>query len=334
LNTATISFPLFGDGFVLNLPSYITIFGFNIYLYGLLVTSGFALAAIYLLKRHKIFSLTKDNILDLVILSIPSGLIGARLFYILFNFSSYFGPGKWLNIILVREGGLAVYGGVIGGAIAFIVYSRIKKIHIGRVLDAAGFGLFIGQAVGRWGNLFNREAFGVETDLPWRMGLVFERDVTFGSLGRTFIAGVPYYFHPAFLYEILWNAAGLLIMHIFSKKHESKYPGKYFLFYVAWYGLGRLMIEGIRVDSLFLSGTDIRVSQLLAALSFVTATALLVRNHIKGGRALEETLEANADACESEDDADTDLESGEAEDNTETTAEFDATPLSKDETTE
>jgi len=263
-----ISFPLFGENFIFNVPRFLTLFSFQLYLYGLFITAGFALAALYLLKRHDVVGLTKDNVLDLVIMAVPCGLIGARIYYMAFNFEQYFGPGKWRNIIMFREGGLAIYGGIIGGALAFYIYSRIKKIHCGKLLDAAGFGLLIGQAVGRWGNFFNREAYGTETNVPWRMGLT-------DGMWTTYV-------HPTFLYEMLWNAAGFLIMHILSKKFKTKYPGQFFLFYVAWYGAGRYLIEGIRTDSLFIAGSDIRASQFLAALSFSVAVVLLIHNYLRG----------------------------------------------------
>ena len=224
-------------------------------------------------------------------MAVPFGLIGARIYYIVFNASYYFGPGKWQNIIMLREGGLAVYGGIIGGAIAFIVYSRVKKIPIGKILDAGSFGLFIGQAIGRWGNFFNREAYGTETTAPWRMGL------TTGA--------VTIYVHPTFLYESLWNIIGFILLHIFSKKRGRKYYGQYFLLYVAWYGLGRYMIEGLRTDSLFISGTDIRVSQLLAAVSFAVAIVVMIRNHFSGAALKPETgidVSGAADAPEQPDD--------------------------------
>ena len=267
MESATISFPLFGEGFSFDIPRYIPIFGYNIYLYGLFITAGFILAALYLLKRSESLELTKDNILDLVIMAVPFGLIGARIYFIVFNASHYFGPGKWQNILMVREGGLAVYGGIIASGIAFWIYSRIKKIPVGKLLDSAGFGLFIGQAVGRWGNFVNREAYGVETTLPWRMGFTTGTQQTI-------------YVHPAFLYESLWNILGLILLHIFSKKRGRDYYGQYFLLYVAWYGLGRFMIEGLRTDSLYISGTDIRVSQLLAALSFSVSVVILLRRRI------------------------------------------------------
>ena len=271
MSDAVITFPLFGDGFILNLPRYFTIFGFNIYYYGLFITAGYALAGIYLIKRRELFGLTRDNILDLILIAIPCGLIGARLYYMLFNFDSFFAPGQWGNILRFRDGGLAVYGGIIASGLVFILYSKFKKIPLGNLLDAAGFGLFIGQAVGRWGNLINREVYGVETDLPWKMGLTTARGTE--------------YVHPLFLYESLWNIAGLVVIHIFSKKSKTKYPGQYFLFYVAWYGIGRFMFEGLRPDtfSLMIWGTQLRASQWLAAVSFIVAIGILLFNRFRGG---------------------------------------------------
>jgi len=258
---------LFGDWLVIDIPRYFTVFGFNIYYYGICITLGFAMATIYLIKRRDLFNLTTDNILDILLIAVPCGLIGARLYYMLFNFSDFFGPGKWENIWAFRDGGLAVYGGIIASGLVFIIYSRKKKLPLGNLLDAAGFGLFIGQAIGRWGNFINREAFGVETELPWKMGLTSW--------------GVTRYYHPAFLYESLWNITGLIVLHIYSKKSKTKYPGQYFLFYVAWYGLGRFMIEGLRVDSLLIPGTEQRISQWLAAASFLAAVGILVYNRFR-----------------------------------------------------
>lgn len=275
MSNATITFPLFGDGFVLDIPRYFTLFGFNIYYYAIFITLGYALAGVYLICRRKLFNLTSDNILDIVIMSIVFGLIGARIYFMIFNFDMYFGPGQWGNILRFRDGGLAVYGGIIASGLVFIIYSRVKKIPLGNLLDAAGFGLLIGQSIGRWGNFINREAFGTETDLPWRMGL---------TAGATTI-----YVHPTFFYESLWNAVGLVLMHIFSKKSKTKYPGQYFLFYVAWYGFGRFLIEGLRTDSLMIPGTELRASQWLAALSFLTAIGILVRNHLRDKKELQES---------------------------------------------
>jgi len=216
----------------------------------------------------------------------------------IFNYQDFFAPGQWANIFRFRDGGLAVYGGIIASGLVFIIYSRVKKLPIGNLLDAAGFGLFIGQAVGRWGNFVNREAFGVETDLPWKMGL-------------TSATGIVRYYHPAFLYESLWNVAGLLIIHIFSKKSKAKYPGQYFLFYVAWYGLGRFMFEGLRTDSLMIWGTQLRASQWLAALSFLSAIGILLFNHFRKPKIADEDDDDNGDD-DTEDNLDEDIDEDES----------------------
>lgn len=258
-----IRLPIFGENFVIDPPSLFTIFGFTIYLYAICVMLGYVLAGLYIYKRRDALGLTADNVLDLIIRAVIFGIIGARVYYIIFNPAHYFGAGNWGNIIRIRSGGLAIYGGIIGSGFSFLVYSIRRKIPVGKTLDAAAFGLFIGQIVGRWGNFFNREAYGVLTELPWRMGILTRQGVQ--------------YVHPIFLYEALWNLVGLIILHVYSKKRKSGYPGQYFLMYVAWYGFGRFFIEGIRgPDALLIPGTEIRISQVLAALSCICAIALFV----------------------------------------------------------
>lgn len=264
-----IAFPMFGDQFVLNPPTYFTVFGRPVYWYAVIIAFGFLLAILYILKRRDDFGLSQDNVLDMFIICVPAGIIGARLYYVIFNSDDYFGPGKWINIIKVWEGGLAIYGGVIAAAIALYVYSRYKKIPVSVFFDVGALGLLIGQAVGRWGNFMNREAFGGETNLPWKMGLITDSKTV--------------YVHPTFLYESLWNVVGFILIHLFSKKYR-KYDGQVFLLYLAWYGFGRFMIEGLRTDSLYLFNTDIRVSQLVAVLSFAIAIYLLVRHKLRNHR--------------------------------------------------
>lgn len=256
---------MFGDQFFLNPSRSFEVFGRPVYWYAAIIAAGFILATLYILRRRNTFGLTQDNILDIFIYSVPSGIIGARLFYVLFNPTVYFGPGKWMDIFKVWEGGLAIYGGIIAAAIAMFIYSRVKKIPAGVLFDVGGLGLLIGQAIGRWGNFINREAYGTETTAPWRMGL-------------TTAAGTLYV-HPTFLYESLWNIIGFVLIHLYTKRR--KYDGELFLMYTGWYGLGRYMIEGLRTDSLYLSGTDIRISQLLAALTFGVSVLILLRNHYR-----------------------------------------------------
>ena len=254
---------MFGSSFVLDPPRYFLLFGRPIYWYAVIIVAGFLLAVLYILRRRREFGLTQDHILDMFIYCVVAGVAGARLYYVVFTPAEYFGPGKWLNIFKVWEGGLAIYGGIIAAVVCIIFYARAKKVPVGVFFDVGALGLLIGQAVGRWGNFMNREAYGNETDLPWKMGLI--------------APGGTVYVHPTFLYESLWNIIGLILIHTFSKKHR-KYDGQLFLIYLAWYGSGRFWIEGLRTDSLYLFSTDIRVSQLVAALTFAAAVIILVRN--------------------------------------------------------
>jgi phosphatidylglycerol:prolipoprotein diacylglycerol transferase len=275
---------MFGDGFVLDPPTHFTVFGRPVYWYAVIIACGFILAAAYLMWRRKDFGLTQDNILDIFLVSVPCGIVGARLYYVIFNPDGYFGPGELLNILKIWEGGLAIYGGIIAAAVGIYLFSRRRKIPLGVLFDVGGLGLLIGQTIGRWGNFINREAYGGETDLPWKMGLTTGNETV--------------YVHPTFLYESLWNLVGFILIHIFSKKYR-KYDGQLFLMYVAWYGFGRFFIEGLRTDSLYLFHTDIRTSQLVAALSFGAAIYFLLRNHLRKipteGRLYAETINKKTD---------------------------------------
>ncbi len=261
-----ITFPLLGD-FEWDFLPYFTVFGWKIYWYGVIIAVGFLLAVIYAVKHAKEFGLTEDDVIDTLLWAVPLGIIGARLYYVIFyrdagGGNPYFdGYGDLRDIIAIWEGGLAIYGGVIGGVIGLVIATRMKKISARAMLDTVSFGLLIGQAIGRWGNFTNREAHGTETMVPWRMGLVYSY--------KTF------YYHPTFLYESLWNVLGFLLMHFIVKKRR-KFDGQLFLCYLAWYGLGRLFIEGLRTDSLYVGSTNLRVSQLLAGLTCLFAAGLML----------------------------------------------------------
>ena len=262
LRGAEISFPMLGDWSV-NPPYSFTVFAFEIYFYGVIIAAAFILAALFCARKAAEFGLTSDDLFDLVIWLIPACIIGARLYYVLFKLDYFIAnPSK---IFSVRDGGLAIYGGIIAGVITGIIWSRMKKIPVFAVGDLAAFGLLIGQAVGRWGNFINREAFGAVTDVFCRMGLTLPGQETL-------------YVHPTFLYESLWNLAGLIILCVLSKLGKRKYDGQFFWSYILWYGLGRAWIEGLRTDSLYIGSTDIRVSQLLAAVSALAALIVLIVN--------------------------------------------------------
>lgn len=234
----------------------------TIYYYGLIIALGMVLAVLYGWKRSRQFGIKQDHILDGVLIIVPIALIFARLYYCFFQWKAGGYAENPISILYVWEGGLAIYGGVIGAVLAIIVFCKVKKIKLAAVLDLVFLGFLIGQSIGRWGNFFNREAFGVETDSFLRMGL------------KNAITGKVTYHHPTFLYESVWNAVGFVLLHLLSKRR--KYDGQIALGYCAWYGLGRAIIEGLRTDSLYIGATNLRVSQLLGALSCVIAVAVML----------------------------------------------------------
>ena len=260
LREAVISFPMLGN-LELNPPSYFNLFGKPIYFYGVIIACGMIIAALYCAKKAPQFGLTEDNLYDILIWAIPLCIIGARLYYVAFRWDYY--SQNFGEVIAIRNGGLAIYGGIITAIIVGLVWCRVKKIPFYAMVDLASFGLLIGQAIGRWGNFINREAFGGETDVFCRMGLTLPDEATL-------------YVHPTFLYESLWNIIGFVVLHIWAKRGGRKYDGQVFWLYIFWYGLGRAWIEGLRTDSLYIGSTDIRVSQLLAAVSALAALVVLI----------------------------------------------------------
>ena len=232
----------------------------SIHMYGVIIAFGLMLATVYCMRRAPKFGLTEDHVLDGVLWVTPFAFLCARAYYCAFAWEMY--ADNPISVLYIWQGGIAIYGGVLGAVVGVLVFCRIKKISLGATLDLVLLGFLIGQSIGRWGNFFNREAFGAETDSFLRMGLYDT------------ISGKVVYHHPTFLYESLWNALGFVMLHFLSKKRE--YDGQIALGYAAWYGLGRFFIEGLRTDSLYLPGTELRVSQLLAAVSFFAAAAVLV----------------------------------------------------------
>lgn len=275
IDTSTISFPGLG---IETHPGQIIDLGFaQIRWYGLVIAVGLLLAVLYGLRRSKQFGLKQDDILDGVLWIVPVAIICARLYYCIFSWDTY--ASDPISILHIWKGGLAIYGGVIGAAVGIIVFCRIKKISTWAVLDLVALGFLIGQSVGRWGNFFNREAFGCYTDSIFAMripemalpsgggkdaALLLQKAVEGGYEGFIQV-------HPTFLYESVWNLAGFVLLHFLSKKR--KYDGQIVLSYVAWYGLGRTLIEGLRMDSLYWG--PFRVSQLLAAVSCLTALGVM-----------------------------------------------------------
>ena len=258
---SSISFPFLG--LEMNPPRYFQLGPLTIHLYGLCIGLGLILAVLYACRRSREFGLKEDDILDGVLWITPFAIICARIYYVAFSWKDY--VDNPLSVFAIWEGGLAIYGGVLGAAIGVALFCKIKKCSLPALLDLVSLGFLIGQSMGRWGNFFNREAFGAATEGFTRMGLY------------NTVTGVTEYYHPTFLYESGWNLIGFVILHFLSKK--KKYDGEIALGYCAWYGLGRTMIEGLRMDSLYWG--PFRVSQVLAAVSCIAATAVLLVQHFR-----------------------------------------------------
>ena len=260
-NYSTISFPFLG--LEVNPGRGFDIGPLSIHFYGIAIAIGLMLAVLYACRRSKAFGIKEDDIIDGVLWIVPFAIVCARAYYCIFSWADY--KDDPISVFYIWKGGLAIYGGVLGAVIGVVIHCLVKKIKIPALLDLVGLGFLIGQSIGRWGNFFNREAFGAATDSFFRMGL-------FNKWTEAWE-----YYHPTFLYESAWNAAGFVLLHFLSKKR--KYDGQIALGYVAWYGLGRAMIEGLRVDSLYWG--SFRVSQVLAAVSCFAAVVVLVLMYFK-----------------------------------------------------
>ena len=263
VKTYHVSFPGLGAEFELS-PTAFSIGSFSVYWYGIIIASGFVLAILYCMKISDKHKVNQDKLLTCVITGMITAIIGARTYYVAFSWDKF--KGDIVSIINIHEGGLAIYGALIGALIGGLTAAKIQKMKMLPILDVVVFGFLIGQGIGRWGNFMNQEAFGTPTDLPWRM--VSENT---GGVGV----------HPCFLYESLWCLLGFALMHFIFSKIQS-YDGQLFFIYLAWYGFERMLVEGLRTDSLYLPFGGIRVSQLLSFVLFLTGIIILIYKTIKG----------------------------------------------------
>ena len=269
--STTVSFPGLGIGeFSVDRVAF-TLFGKDIYWYGVIIMLGIVAAFIHTSIRSKREGFTMDDVLDMGIFTVLFGVLGARLYYVLTTLDTH-AYKSFMDVIAVWEGGLAIYGGIIGGGIALVVSAAYKKINPLKVMDAAGPGVMVAQAIGRWGNFMNGEAFGYEVaaDSPlyvFRMGLLSD---------YTHTGSTMHYYHPTFLYESLWNLTGfILICFLYRKK---KFNGQVALMYLTWYGFGRMFIEGLRTDSLYVG--LFRISQVIGGVCFLVGGALMIAGFI------------------------------------------------------
>lgn len=269
LTEMEIEFPNLFGGTAINYYRGFQVFGVNIYWYGVLIAAGVVLAYLYAMRRAtKDFGLVKDRVFDVVFAAIIGGFLCARIYFCIFTTLDPNSSVKYDFITMfttIRDGGLAIYGGVIGAFIVGFVFCKIRKVNFFAMADLASLGFLIGQTIGRWGNFFNQEAYGEICSPDWIFGMNGSKiaaEVEAGAL-----------VHPCFLYESAWCLLGFVLLHLYSKKLRT-FDGEILLMYISWYGLGRFFIEGLRTDSLYAG--SLRVSQAVAAVSFVVAMILFI----------------------------------------------------------
>lgn len=256
-----ISFPKLGLTFNVNQAAF-HIGSKPIYWYALIILGGFVIALLHTQKSAKKRGINPENIFDIGLYGLIVGIIFARIYYVIFDFSSF--KNNLTDIFKIWEGGLAIYGGIIGGILTAFVYCKIKKIKVLEIFDIFAPGLLIGQAIGRYGNFFNAEVYGKETSLPWGMSINGSTPV-----------------HPLFFYESCWNIIGLIIILIFRDKKKN--DGQVFFFYTLWYGIGRFFLEGMRQNQYILYAfANVGISQIVSAvLAVVSIYAIAVLNKKK-----------------------------------------------------
>ncbi|MBR5310501.1 MAG: prolipoprotein diacylglyceryl transferase [Oscillospiraceae bacterium] len=269
--TDTISFPGLGLEFEISRVAF-SIGSIDIYWYAVIIATGFLLALAFLFKNAKRFGVDSDRAIDVIFFAMILGIIGARLYYVAFQWDMY--KDNLSEILNIRGGGLGFYGGIIGGMIGLIIGCKLRDQKVLPFLDLAGGAVLIGQGIGRWGNFVNSEAFGCNTNLPWGMTSpkivsYIERHTT-ETMGAVMDPSLPV--HPTFLYESIWCAIGLIVFCYVMKKR--KFDGQMFLFYLGWNGGGRMIIESLRTDSLMIG--PFRISQLIGAGMLVFAVVAYV----------------------------------------------------------
>ena len=284
LSGCEVSFPNLGIYFD-NVGSYISVFGFHIAFYGMIITFGMICGYLVAEWQAKRTGQNPELYLDFAIYGIIFSVLGARIYYVIFAWDEF--KDTPLQILNLRTGGLAIYGGVIAGIITAAVYSKIKKINFWLLVDTAIGGLLTGQIIGRWGNFFNKEAFGSYTDnvfamrLPWDVARLHMSSDSVTEL-LPYVNDGYIQVHPTFLYESLWNLVVLILILCYTK--HKKFDGELFFLYLGGYGVGRVWIESLRTDQLLLWGTNIAVSQLLAFCMVIFAIVAIIYNRRKIGR--------------------------------------------------
>ena len=286
MNITDIQFPNLGI-LLSNIGSGISIGGFEIKFYGIIIASGFLMGLWAAMQEAKRTGQDPELYVDYLLWMAIPAIAGARLYYVIFSWEHY--KDDLTRIFRIREGGLAIFGGIIAGVLVMVIFSRLKKQSFWKMMDTISMSILIGQIMGRWGNFFNREAFGGFTDNLFAMQIPVDYFKEAGRLGEitktglleqtveAVVNGVSttcIQVHPTFLYESLWNLGVLLIIFLYRK--NKKFDGELFAMYLTGYGIGRFWIEGLRVDQLQIGNTGLAVSQLLAAAIAVTAVSVIL----------------------------------------------------------
>lgn len=275
--SVTVEFPNLGFSFDISRVAF-NLFGIDIYWYGVLIAVGAALALLFAFWQAPRFGLDVDRMIDVIVIGFILAIIGGRAYYVLFVDARY---RTFFELIDLRSGGIAIYGGIIGAALGAVIGCRWRKVPLAPMLDLTGMGFLIGQSIGRWGNFFNQEAFGSNTTGPFGMisaattSYLTQNEAWLIERGIFVDPNMPV--HPTFLYESLWCAAGFLFLWWYIPRR--RFNGEIALFYVMWYGAGRFVIEGLRTDPLFVFG--LRVSQVVAFTSFVVALGVWLYARVK-----------------------------------------------------
>lgn len=238
----------------------------SIHWYGIIIATAFLVGLCICRKVAKDKGENPDNFTDLASLILIFAIIGARLYYVIFSWDNY--SDNWLDIFKIWQGGLAIHGGIIGGLIAGLIYTRRKNLSFAKYCDITAVGLIIAQAIGRWGNFFNSEAFGTPTDLPWKLFIPYT--------SRPFDYMNFEFFHPTFLYESLWDLSVFFTLYFILRQKLNNYNGALFFCYLGLYSLGRLFIEGLRTDSLMIAGTYLRTAQVISISCIIISILALV----------------------------------------------------------
>lgn len=288
----SVEFPNLFGGMQIEYYRGFNVFGVPIYWYGVIIAVGVVLAYFYAMHRAtKDFGLVKDRVFDVVFVCLIGGFLFARIYYCVFTELKNPGTYNFITVFTkIRDGGIAIYGGIIGAVVVGLVMCKLRKVNFFAMVDLASLGFLIGQTLGRWGNFVNQEAYGAVCDPDW----------IFGMTGTNIAQGIPInsLVHPCFLYESTWCLLGFIFLHIYSKKLRT-YDGEIALLYVTWYGFGRMFIEGLRTDSLYAG--SIRISQLVAFVSFIAGLALFITFKIitkRSGKPLYVNSAASAELIE------------------------------------